>query len=253
MKQKSDRSLKRYFLLIFMLSLTVSLFAHYTWITPAPAIVEVGKSVKIRFMEGHAFPDGGGPVRDMKAKLTLLQPSGKSVKLTPADQGNGLEASFQATSRGVYRLAGELDYGVSSRTPSGLKMGGRSKNPKAISATKYYGSFLCAVRTSPSPLSSSGPLMGLPFEISWTRQGNRLIIRAAADNKPAPGVEISAAFGTGEPQTKGNTDTAGNLTLDVPGNFQGLILLNGLWVKSMPPGADYDTERSNSSYYLNWE
>lgn len=229
-----------------------AVFAHFAWLSPAPAKAAVGETVIVRMSSGHSFPTGGEPVKDIDLKLTAFTPSGKSVILAPADNGQGLEAAFKVESEGVYVVAGEYDRGVVSRTPEGLKPGGKSKNPNATSTMKSYSSFICTVRASaPVPLSSV-PL-GLRFELSWKREGRSLSVSATAEGKPVEAAEISAVVGSGDAKAIGKTDAAGGIAIEIPESFRGPILLIGSVSKPMPSGSDYDTDRTGCTVFLDWE
>ncbi|HPW16813.1 MAG TPA: DUF4198 domain-containing protein [Candidatus Aminicenantes bacterium] len=230
----------------------VTLFAHYTWLSPAPSPARVGETVTVLLSSGHAFPESEEPVRGVELRMTLAGPSGASRALTPKDQGRGPEAAFKVEAEGVYRVAGEYDRGVISRTPEGWKPGGRAEHPGAASVIKAYNSFLCAVRTPAAALGSPEPL-GLLFEVSWKVEGRKLVALATAQGKPAEGVEISAILGSGEAKPAGRTGRTGRAEIEVPESFKGSILLTGSLSKPMPAGSAYDEERLSSSCLLAWD
>jgi uncharacterized GH25 family protein len=247
----SSPSLKRIVLGLF-LNGAVLLFAHYTWLSPVPSTAKVGETVTVLLANGHAFPTSEEPVKGVELKIAVFDPFGKSTALTAADKGRGPEAAFKVETEGVYRVASEYDRGVISRTPEGWKPGGKSKYPNATSVLKAYNSFLCTVGTVAASTGSSGPL-GLIFEVSWTREGRKLIVLATARNKPVEGAEISAVIGSGEAKPMGATDVAGRIAFEIPEAFKGPILLIGSISKPMPAGSDYDAERTSSSCFLTWE
>lgn len=237
---------------VLALCAAVALQAHDTWLSPAPSTARVGGTVTVLLASGHAFPEAEEPVRNVTLKVIVVDPSGKSTVLATSDQGRGPEASFQVDAQGVYRVAGEYDRGLISRTPAGWKPGGKSEHPNATGSIKSYNSFLCAVRTSGTALASSAPL-GLAFEVSWERRGDRLIARATAKNRPVQDAEISLILGAGEAKPWGKTGADGRLEVAVPGAFKGLLLLKASSSKPMPPGSEWDEERASSSHYLTWE
>lgn len=230
----------------------VSLFAHYTWLAPAPSTVKAGGTVTVLLANGHAFPAAEEPLKGVELKMKAVDPSGRPTVLTVADKGRGPEATFQTGHEGLYRVAGEYDRGVISRTPEGWKPGGRTAYPDASSILKSYNSFLCAVRTSGAALESSAPL-GLAFEISWSRNGRKIAVLAAAGGKPVEGAEISVILGSGESKPMGKTDAAGRVEIEIPEAFRGPVLLSGSISKPAPAGSDYDAERLSSSYFLTWD
>lgn len=229
-----------------------SLFAHFAWLSPAPAKARIGDLVTVRLLSGHAFPDSGEPVKDVELKTIVIAPSGKPVILVPADRGRGPEGTFKAEAEGIYRVVSEYDRGIISRTPDGWKPGGRSKNPNATSVIKSYNAFICAVRTSDRAPISVAPL-GLRFEVSWTRDGRNLSVLATGGGEPIKAAEISAVIGSGDARSIGSTDAAGRIVLEIPQGFRGPILLIGSVSKPMPPGSDYETERLGATHFLTWE
>jgi uncharacterized GH25 family protein len=230
----------------------VSLFAHYTWLLPTSSIAKIGGIATVRIANGHSFPSEGEPVKDIDLKMIILDPAGKSVALKMVDKGKGLEASFKTEIEGVYRVASEYDRGIISRTPEGWKPGGKSKNPNATSVLKSYNSFISAVRTSSAPFFSASP-MGLAFEISWARNGHKLVALVTTKGTAVENAELSVIIGSGDAKSMGKTDSAGRIAFEIPNTFKGPILLMGSISKPMPANADYDAERMSSSYYLNWE
>lgn len=234
------------------LSAAVSLLAHDTWLSPTPSTAKLGETVTVQLASGHSFPAAGEPVKGVELKMTVFDPHGQSILLVPADKGRGPEAAFEVLAEGFYRVACEYDRGVISRTPAGWKPGGRSVHTNATSVLKAYNSFLCAIRTSGAPLDSPGPL-GLLFEVSWMREGRRLIVLATSGGNPVGGAEISAVIGSGDARSAGKTDAAGRLAIEIPEAFKGPIFLAGSVSRPMPAGSEYDAERTSSSYYLTWE
>jgi len=230
----------------------VSLFAHYTWLSPAPPTAKAGDTVTVLLAGGHSFPEAEAPVQGVALTMTVFDPSGKPVALTPEDKGRGPEASFKAEAEGLYLVAGEFDRGVISRTPDGWKPGGKSEHPNAVSSMKSYSSFLCAVRTSGTAPTSAAP-RGLAFEVTWKREGRRLTALVTAGNKPVEGAEISVIIGSGDSKPMGKSDAQGKAGIDIPEGFKGSILLIGSLSKPAPAGSDYDLERKSSSHFLTWE
>lgn len=230
----------------------VSLFAHYTWLAPAPSAVKPGETVTVLLANGHAFPAAEEPLKGVEMKAKVADPAGRTTVLDVADKGRGPEAAFKTGPEGLYRVAGEYDRGVISRTPEGWKPGGRTSHPGASSAIKSYNSFLCAVRTHGTALDSAAPL-GLAFEVSWSRTARGIAALATAGGKPVEGADVSIILGSGEAGPAGKTDAAGRVEIEVAETFKGPVLLSGSISKPAPAGSDYDAERWSSSYFLTWD
>jgi uncharacterized GH25 family protein len=227
-------------------------FAHSAWLAPAPGKVRAGSPVAVVLASGHSFPRSEEPVKGLDLKMKVIAPDGKTEVVGTADKGRGLEASFPTSSEGLYRAVIEYDRGIISQTSEGWKPGGRSNYPSARSVIKSYNSFICAVRTLKAGPAAPAPL-GLAFELSWKAEGGRLAVMATDRGRPVASAEISAVFGSGDIKPIGKTDASGRLTIEVPVDFHGPVLLTGAISKEMPAGSDYDAERSSSTYYFTWD
>lgn len=230
----------------------VSLFAHYTWLAPAPSAVKAGETVTVLLASGHAFPAAEQPLKGVDVKAKVADPAGRTMVLAVADKGRGPEATFKTGPEGLYRVAGEYDRGVISRTPEGWKPGGRAAHPDASSVIRSYSSFLCAVRTTGTAPGSAAPL-GLAFEISWSRTAGGVTVLVTAGGKPVEGADVSIILGSGEAKPAGKTGSAGRVEIEIAKPFKGPVLLTGSISKPAPAGSDYDAERLSSSYFLTWD
>jgi len=230
----------------------VSLFAHYTWLSPVPSTFKPGETVTVLLASGHAFPAAEQPLKGVDVKAKVADPAGRTTVLEVADKGRGPEATFKTGPEGLYRVAGEYDRGVISRTPEGWKPGGRASHPDASSVIKSYNSFLCAVRTPGTALDSAAPL-GLAFEVSWSRTGRGIAVLVTAGGKPVEGADVSIILGSGEAKPAGKTGSAGRVDIEIAEPFKGPVLLTGSVSKPAPAGSDYDAERLSSSYFLTWD
>ena len=228
------------------------LFAHYTWLSPVPSTVKAGEPVTVLLANGHAFPAAEEPLKGVEMKAKVADPAGRTTALEVADKGRGPEATFKTGPEGLYRVAGEYDRGVISRTPEGWKPGGRAAHPDAASVIKSYNSFLCAVRTAGTALGSAAPL-GLAFEVSWSRTAGGVAVLVTAGGKPVEGAEVSIILGSGEAKPAGKTGAAGRVEIEIAESFKGPVLLTGSISKPAPADAGYDVERLSSSYFLAWD
>ncbi len=229
-----------------------SLFAHYTWLSPAPPTVGAGEPVTVLLANGHAFPAAEQPLKGVEIKAKVADPAGRMTALEVTDKGRGPEAAFRTGPEGLYRVAGEYDRGVISRTPEGWKPGGRAAHPDAASVIKSYNSFLCAVRTSGAVLGPAAPL-GLAFELSWSRTAGGVAVLVTAGGKPVEGADVSIVLGAGEAKPAGKTAASGRVEIEIAGPFKGPVLLTGSISKPAPADAGYDAERMSSSYFLTWD
>ncbi len=228
------------------------LLAHSTWLSPAPSTVKAGETVTVVLLNGHAFPAAEEPLKGIELTAKVVDPSGRTTALEVADKGRGPEATFKTGSEGLYRVAGEYDRGVISRTPEGWKPGGRAAHPDASSVIKSYNSFLCAVRTAGTAPGSAAPL-GLAFEVSWSRTAGGIAVLVTAAGKPVEGADVSIIIGSGEANPAGKADAAGRVEIEIAKSFKGALLLSASVSKPAPADAGYDAERLSSSYFLTWD
>lgn len=235
---------------LFCGSLALSMaFAHHTWIAPAMGVLEVGKAAVIRICHGHEFPAGEEKISIANGEAYVLTPSGKRVKLEPVVNKGEVTAALTPGEAGFHRLVFSQDRGVSSRTPAGVKPGGRDKNPTATQASRTYRSavaYLVAGKgaEAPTPVGVEVELTGKPGQGSWELQLRR-------GGKPEPNVQVQAFLAGAQDATAiGNTDAAGKIRYRVPNGNAKPILFTAEWKANSAPGAAYDSTNYYTSLYV---
>jgi hypothetical protein len=229
---------------------TVAL-GHYTWIAPL-APLEVGKSATIQIGHGHKFPQSEEAINAKQVDAFVLPPSGAKTKLQPVASGAGITATCEVKEAGMYRIAFIQDRGVNSRTPSGVKPGGRDKNPNAIRASRTLRTAVAYATTGKSEASGGKPL-GLEFEISAmpsTGAWNLLLLK---QGKPAAGVPIEV-FLAGAPKAveAGTTGADGRLTFNPAAGAKGPAMFSAALKDAAPAGAAFDFVNYETSLYVSW-
>jgi hypothetical protein len=214
------------------------LFAHYTWLT-TEAPFEKGKTATIVVGHGHRFPATGEAIDAKGLQLRVVSPSGATTPLRPRQEGARWVAEFPVRESGPHRIVLEQDRGVSSRTPDGVRPGGRDRNPNAIQAFRTYRSAVSYTAAGPvKPLNLDFELLAQPAGAGWQLQ----LLRSGA---PVPGALIEM-LAPGENAVKiGTTDSGGRLSYNkaVPGPVVFAVELS----VPAPAGAGYDTVNLSTS------
>ncbi|MBL8179802.1 MAG: DUF4198 domain-containing protein, partial [Bryobacterales bacterium] len=220
--------------------------AHYTWVAPV-ATLEPGKPATIQISHGDVFPNGDEAINAAQVELYVLAPSGAKTKLTPAKSANTVTAPFTPRESGPHRLVMIQDRGVTSRTPQGVKQGGRDKNPTATQASRTY-------RTAVSCLNAkSAKPIGLELEFTAERTSSSWQVQLLKHGKPAPGIAIEVLLpGASKGVASGKTDAAGKFTWTPPANSKGPVLFSAMFKDAPPAGATFDAVNYETSLYLAW-
>jgi uncharacterized GH25 family protein len=233
-------------LFVFVLA-AAGLTAHFTWINPLSSPLQPGAEVQIQLAHGHSFPESEEMLRPDGIEAFAVGPDGARTPIKPARGTQKLVASYRVPSAGFYRFVFVQDRGVMSRTPQGLKAGGRDKNPGAISSARYYRSGIAYALTPGAAAPAAKPL-GLEFELVAVRESAGLKISVWQNGKPCPGAEIVMKT-PGAPDRKlGVTGADGALTAN-PGGSKGPVLIDARKT-GQASGTGYDSVNLASSLYM---
>ncbi|MBS1830846.1 MAG: DUF4198 domain-containing protein [Acidobacteria bacterium] len=221
-------------------------FGHYTWVAPTAAL-EPGKPAIIQVSHGDVFPNGDEAINAAQVELYVLAPSGAKTKLTAAKAGETVTAPFTPKEAGPHRLVMVQDRGITSRTPQGVKQGGRDKNPKATQASRTY-------RTAISYLNTkTAKPVGLELELTAERTASAWQVQLLKHGKPAAGVSIEVLLpGASKGVVTGKTDAAGKFTWTPPATAKGPALFSAMFKDPAPAGATYDAINYETSLYVTW-
>lgn len=228
-----------------------ALFAHATWIAPVPGTLEVGKSVEVQIGNGHAFPQSESALSPQNLQVFAVAPSGRKADLKPVKSGSSLTASYAVREPGVHRFGFVQDRGVMSRTPQGLKPGGRDKNPGATQSMKMYRAAVAYAATAGAHSPVPTPL-GLTFEMIPQRTKDAVILTVLLNSKPVTGAKIRTVWAGQKEQELGSTGSDGKFTYQIPGGRSGPFLLIAAHSGKAGAGETYDVADYSNTLYLTW-
>jgi hypothetical protein len=229
----------------------VGLFAHATWIAPVEGPLEVGKSVEVQIGNGHAFPRSESALSPQNLKVFAVAPSGAKADLKPVKSGTFVTATYAVREAGMHRFVFVQDRGVMSRTPQGLKPGGRDQNPGATQSMKMYRAAVAYAGTPGADLAVRASL-GLTFDVIPRRTKDSIIVTALLNSKPAAGAKIRAVLPGQKEQELGATGSDGKFTYRVPSGLNGPFLLVAAHSEKAGPGETYDNADYSTALHLSW-
>jgi uncharacterized GH25 family protein len=235
-------------LTVSLLFLTATLPAHNSWINPLSSPLKQGTDVEIQIAHGHSFPESEQAMEDAGIEVFAVGPGGARASLPHVRSGKKLLATYKVPAAGFYRFAFVQDRGVMSRTPGGLKKGGRDKNPDAISSSRYYRSGVAYAATRGAQVKSAEPL-GLEFEIVASRQPGALEVMVLCGGHPCAGADVIVKTAGGKERNLGRTAASGTVTAAVSG-LKGPVLIEARKTAPAPRNEHYDSMNLTTSLYL---
>lgn len=231
--------------------LAFAALAHYTWVAPVTEPLTPGKTVTVRIGHGHKFPDSEEAINARQVDLFVLAPSGARVKLAPAVAGAALAATFQVKEAGPHRIVFVQDRGVTSRTPAGVRPGGRDRNPAAIQASRTLRTAV-AYAGAPRGAPLDGQPAGLEFELTGTLANGAWTLRLLKHGEPAAGATVEVFLaGAAKAVEAGKTDAGGRLVYR-PAAAAGAALFSVALRDPAPEGAAYDFVNYETSLAVSW-
>jgi uncharacterized GH25 family protein len=227
--------------------LAASAFAHYTWIAPLSPL-EAGKTVVIQIGHGHKFPVSEEAINASQVELFVLAPSGARTQLKPASAGTAVTAPFTVKESGVHRVALIQDRGITSRTPAGVRPGGRDKNANAIQASRTLRTAVAYTGV----VSNIQP-SGLEFELAGAYSGGAWNLRLLKSGKPVSGAAVEAFLsGASKAVPAGQTDAEGRVSFRPPAGSKGPAVFSVGSREPAPTGAHFDSTNYETSLHVSW-
>lgn len=224
--------------------------AHFTWVAPVSGPLQVGKPATIGILHGHRFPSGEEKIDIAGATVQAIPPSGKPLPLTLAAAADQVTAVYTPKEAGLHRIVYSQDRGVISRTPQGVKPGGRDKNPDAAQAFRSYRSSIAYLWAGNSRALAPKPV-GVEFEITAARQADAWLLTVHASGKPVAGAEVTAFHaGARDEVAVGKSDSQGTIRYKPAGGEAGPVLFSAGWKAQPPAGAAYDSINYATSLYV---
>lgn len=221
--------------------------AHYTWMSPAGVLV-VGKPILIEIGHGHRIPVSEEAIAAAQVKAFAISPSGKRVELKAEAVPKMLVVEYTPAEAGTHTLGFVQDRGVSSRTPGGLKKGGKDVNRDAVQSFRTVRTAVSCASTGRTALP--GKAAGLEFEIVPKTEAGAVALQVLRNGKPAAGVEVHVLLkGQEESKPVGKTDGQGRVVYKPAA---GPVLFVADMVEPAPAGSAYDRTNLSTSLFVNW-
>lgn len=227
--------------------------SHYTWVAPVNGSLEAGQSVTVEIGHGHKFPQSEEAINASQVNLFALSPSGAKIKLAPVVSGSAVTAPMNIKEAGLYRILLVQDRGVSSRTPEGLKPGGRDRNPAASMAYRTYRTAVAYASTSKAPSSVPMKPAGLEFELAGSFSQGTWDLELLNQGKPVAGVPVEVFLaGAAKAVDAGKTGSDGHLKYRPAAGSHGPAVFSVTHKDPAPAGAPYDNVNYETSLYVTW-
>lgn len=238
---------------LFAVAVAASVVAlgHYTWVAPVSKL-ETGKAAVVRISHGHKFPESEEAINARQVDLFALAPSGTRVKLQPVADAGSVTAPFTPAESGTYRIAFAQDRGVSSRTPKGVKKGGRDVNPDAQQSSRTFRTAMVYAATGGAAPGAGKPA-GLEIELTAERKGGAWSVQLLERGKPASGIAVEAfPAGAAHASEIGKTDGSGVVRYTPSAGVNGPVMFAVAYKSPAPAGSKYDFVNYESSLYVSW-
>ncbi len=224
--------------------------AHFSWIAPVAPLLAVGAVTKVQFGTGHALgtSESALPLDDLKAYA--LTPSGGRVELAVTKTGLWLEADYAVKAAGQHRLVLSQERGARSRTPKGVKDGGRDKNPDATQAFRTVRTAVAYAFTAGAKMDAKA--VGIAYELVPERREKAIIFTLLRNGKPCAGGEVAVSWAGKKEVLLGNTGADGKMSYPIPAGAKGAFVVLAEQRVAATKGANYDTDNYETALYLNW-
>lgn len=224
---------------------------HYTWVAPT-ATLEVGKPATIQISHGDTFAVSDEAINAEQVDLYVLAPSGAKVKLAAARAKGSVTAPFTAKEAGLHRIVMVQDRGITSRTPKGVRQGGRDKNPDASTASRTFRTAIAYVNASAGAAKTAKPV-GLELELAAERTASGWQVQLLKNGKPASGIAIEVFLsGMAKGIDAGKTGADGKITWQPAAGAKGPAMFSAMFKDKAPSGAAYDAVNYETSLYVSW-
>jgi uncharacterized GH25 family protein len=230
----------------------IAALGHYTWISASPDLFEAGKKVAVQIAHGHLFPESEGAINASQVRVFVVAPSGAKTELKAVAAEKMVTAEFSVKESGFHRVVMVQDRGVNSRTPDGVKPGGRDQNPNATQAFRTFRTAVAYTRGA-KPAAIAGKPLGLEFELTASLANGVWTVQVLKQGKPVADSAIELLLaGAEKPAELGKTGAGGKVTYRVPAGAKGAGLFLARLREPAPSGAAYDTVNYETSLHVTW-
>ncbi len=188
----------------FLLMAAVSpAWAHHFWLTPDNHFPQAGDTVKVMIGFGHEYPASrqDQPVKEgMVAEVVAILPDGSNAPL----QKTAVDAyQIKIERPGPYLLVASMPPGLFSRTPEGMKRGGKKDFAEVKDCRDMRmvaNALLVAGGQGRFAASGPQPLQMKPLaDMAGLKKGGLLPIQALFEGKPLPEAKIMATYAGYQP------------------------------------------------------
>jgi len=223
--------------------------AHYTWI--APVTLVKGKVAKITIGHGHRFPESEESIAAAQVKAFAVAPSGRRSALNAAKAGKAVTVEYRPAETGTHAIGFVQDRGVMSRTPGGVKPGGRDANQDATQAIRVIRTAVAFASTG--KVSPSGRPLGLEIELVPQVKASAVTLQLLRSGRPLAGTAVYVlTAGQDEPKEAGKTNAQGSLNYAIGAALKPPVLFIASASEPAAKGANHDVSNLSTSLYLNW-
>jgi uncharacterized GH25 family protein len=238
------RTIAKRKLALLALATATAAWTHYTWVAPSGPL-QANKPVKIMVAHGDRFPQTDEAVNAAQVQLFVIAPSGARTDLKPVSAKTFVAADFTPKENGAYRLAFAQDRGAMSRTPQGVKPGGRDKNPNAVEA-------FTMLRTGVWHSGKGHKPVGLEVELAAELNGGTWTVQLLRSGKPLAGQPVQVVpNGEEKAVDLGKTGADGKVTYKAAAVHGPAMFLSEFSEKA-PAGSPIDARRFSTTLYVNW-
>jgi uncharacterized GH25 family protein len=218
-------------------ALAATAFGHFTWVAPSGELA-AGKPIKIMVAHGDRFPHGDEAINAAQVKLWMLSSSGVKTDLKPVATKTAVLADFTPTQTGPHRIVFTQDRGVMSRTPKGVKPGGRDQNPGATESFALLRSGLHYLGSNTAAL----PALGLDLELTAHADKGNWNLQLLRGGKPVAGETVKVLLNNQEEGAAvGKTDANGKLVFKPAAGYKGPVLFLAEVKEKLTGAIDYRT------------
>ena len=212
-----------------------SAFGHYTWVAPSETLT-AGKPVKIMVAHGDRFPHGDEAIHAAQVKLWMVSANGAKTDLKPVATKTAVLADFTPATSGPHRIVFTQDRGLMSRTPNGVKPGGRDKNPTATESFALLRTGLHYVGAA-----DAAPL-GLELELTAKFEKGAWNLQLFRAGKPLAGETVKVVLKEQETEAAiGKSGADGKIVFTPAAGYKGPLLFLVEVKEKLTSPADYRT------------
>jgi uncharacterized GH25 family protein len=224
--------------------------AHFAWIAPVPPVLTVGAVAGIQMGIGHELgnPEAAPPL--VESRAYALAPSGAKTDLKPALKGLALMADYTVKEAGQHRFVFLQDRGIRSRTPKGIKVGGRDQHPDATQSFHTLRTAVAYAATAGTKFDAKA--VGLSYELVPQRSADSITVTLLANGKPCAGGEVAVSWAGKKEVVLGKTGADGKMKYAIPAGAKGPLVIVAEQPFPAPKTAKYDTDNFETAVYLNW-